>query len=154
MLIAHRQKQRYGCVFGVHSVIALCSTLTIFMLYTVAWYDLACFYGPLLKSSRSLSSTYLHLILVTKRSRSWSWMTSFCSMSIGPPIPEIWLFQNLTMKIQGQGHGQGQTQWLHLMPRIKSICLLSFCGNLTIFGWDMANSISALENLRSRSWPR
>ena len=30
----------------------------------------------------------------------------------------------------------------------------SFRGNQTIFGWDMANSIFDLENLRSRSWPR
>ena len=28
----------------------------------------------------------------------------FCSISIGPPIPEIQLFQNLTLKCQGQGH--------------------------------------------------
>ena len=27
----------------------------------------------------------------------------FCSMSIGPPIPEIQHFQNLTLKIKGQG---------------------------------------------------
>ena len=33
----------------------------------------------------------------------------FNSMSIGHPIPEIWLFQNLTLKIQGQGHGWGQS---------------------------------------------
>ena len=31
----------------------------------------------------------------------------FRSMSIGPPIPEIQHFQNLTLKIQGQGHGWG-----------------------------------------------
>ena len=30
-------------------------------------------------------------------------------MSIGHPISEIWLFQNLTLKIQGQGHGWGQS---------------------------------------------
>ena len=30
----------------------------------------------------------------------------------------------------------------------------SFRGNRTIFGWDIANSIFDLENLRSRSWPR
>ena len=71
-----------------------------------------------LKSLWSLLDRSLHLILVTKRSRSWSWMTPFCSMSIGPRIAEIRLFQNLTLKIQGHGHGQGQTQWLHLMPRI------------------------------------
>ena len=31
--------------------------------------------------------------------------TSLRSMSIGPPIPEIQYFQNLTSKIKGQGHG-------------------------------------------------
>ena len=31
----------------------------------------------------------------------------FCSMSICHPIPEIRLFQNLTLKIQGQGHSWG-----------------------------------------------
>ena len=77
-----------------------------------------------LKSPWSLSGRSLHFILVTKRSRSWSRMNPFCSMSIGPPIPEIRLFQNLNLKIQGQSHGQGQTQWLHLMPRIQSKCLL------------------------------
>ena len=33
----------------------------------------------------------------------------FDSMSIGHPIPEIRLFQNLTLQIQGQGHGWGQS---------------------------------------------
>ena len=32
---------------------------------------------------------------------------SFRSMSIGPPIPEIQHFQNLTLEINGQGHGSG-----------------------------------------------
>ena len=30
-------------------------------------------------------------------------------MSIGPPIPELWLFQNLTLKTKGQGHGWGNS---------------------------------------------
>ena len=30
----------------------------------------------------------------------------------------------------------------------------SFCGNRTIFGWDIANSVFDLENSRSRSWPK
>ena len=33
----------------------------------------------------------------------------FCSMSISPPIPEIQHFQNLTLKIKGQGHGWGHS---------------------------------------------
>ena len=32
-----------------------------------------------------------------------------CSMSIGHPIPELRLFQNFTLKIQGQGHGWSQS---------------------------------------------
>ena len=60
-----------------------------------------------------------------------------------PSHSEIQLFQNLTMKIHGQGHvcgqrwrscltfkiqsyGQGQTHWSHLRPGVQSICLL-FC---------------------------
>ena len=34
-------------------------------------------------------------------------LTSFSSRSIGLRIPEIWLSQNLTLKIQGQDHGWG-----------------------------------------------
>ena len=37
-------------------------------------------------------------------------------MSIGHPIPEIRLFQNLTLKIQGQGHGWSQS-W-----KSQSVC--------------------------------
>ena len=33
------------------------------------------------------------------------------------------------------------------------VCFL-FCGNRTIFGWDIANSIFDLEKSRSRSWSR
>ena len=33
----------------------------------------------------------------------------FCSMSIGHPIPEVWLFQNLTLKIKGEVHGWGHS---------------------------------------------
>ena len=35
----------------------------------------------------------------------------------------------------------------------RYVCL-SFRGNQTIFGWDIANSIFDLEKSRSRSWPR
>ena len=60
--------------------------------------------------------------LENPRSRSWvrgtlkvtTWVQHsidshpFNSMSIGHPIPEIRLFQNVTLKIQGQGHGWGE----------------------------------------------
>ena len=37
----------------------------------------------------------------------------FRSISIGHPIPELRLFQNLTLKIWGQGHGWGHTSKSH-----------------------------------------
>ena len=43
---------------------------------------------------------------------------------MGPCIPEIWLFQNLTMKIQG--HGWGQRSRSHSWPCIYSTNML-FC---------------------------
>ena len=177
-----------------------------------------------LKSPRSLSGRSIHLTLVTKWSRSWSWMTychTLCAMSISPPILiyiyfKIWPWKSMVKVmcvVKGQGHvwpsnfkgqdyGQGQTHWSHLRPEVQSICLLfvswqsdhfwlryskfhiwpwkskvkvmakvkpdghiwvlgvqsicllSFRGNRTIFGWDIANSIFDLENSRSRSWPR
>ena len=59
----------------------------------------------------SLSATFLHPTMVTQRPWSWSWMINshpFRSMSIRSPIPEIRLFQTLTLKLQGQNHGYGQ----------------------------------------------
>ena len=60
--------------------------------------------------------------LENPRSRSWvrskfevtMWVWHFIdshpfrSMSIGHPVPEIRLFQNLTLKIHGQGYGRGE----------------------------------------------
>ena len=109
-----------------------------------------------LKSPWSQSGSSLHLILVTKRSRSWSWITPDCSLSIGPPIPDIGLFQNLTLKIQGQGHSQGQTRWLHLLLRIQSKRLLFISWQLDhiwLRTWGMANFIFDREKFRSRPWP-
>ena len=37
---------------------------------------------------------------------------------------------------------------------VQSICLLFVSWQSDIFGWDIANSIFDLENLRSRSWQR
>ena len=46
----------------------------------------------------------------------------FCSKSIGPPILEIRLFQNFTLKIQGQGHGYSQRARSHSRISIQMIC--------------------------------
>ena len=71
------------------------------------------------RPSHSWDSTFSKFDLENPRSRSWkrwtlkvtTWVqhsvdsNPFRSMSICPPIPEIQHFQNLTLKIQGQGHG-------------------------------------------------
>ena len=63
-----------------------------------------------LKSPRSLSGRSIHLTLVTKWSRSWSWMT-YCltlyAMSISPPILryihfKIWPWKSLVKVMCGQ----------------------------------------------------
>ena len=73
------------------------------------------------RSSHSWDTTFSKVDLENPRSRSgnrWTlkvttWVqhsvdsNPFRSMSICPPIPEIQHFQNLTLKIQGQGHGWG-----------------------------------------------
>ena len=71
--------------------------------------------------SHSSDTTFSKFERKNPRSRSWkrwkwkvtTWVqhsvdsNPFRSMSICPPIPEIQYFQNLTLKIQGQGHGWG-----------------------------------------------
>ena len=66
-------------------------------------------------------TAFSKLDIENPRSRSWvrwtlkvtTWVQHsidshpFNSMSIGHPIPKIWLFLNLTLKIQCQGHGWG-----------------------------------------------
>ena len=56
--------------------------------------------------------------MVTHRSQSWSWMIDshpFHSMSISPPIPQIRIFQTLTLKLQDQGHPWENkwSRWAH-----------------------------------------
>ena len=84
------------------------------------------------------------------RSRSWvkviTWVQHsvdshpFRSMSIGRPVPELWLFQNLTLKIKGQGHWWGHSHKVGLTSyRLTS---LSFHVNLTSHCWVMTLSDS------------
>ena len=106
------------------------------------------------KSPQSLSSRSWHLIFVTKRSQSWSGMTTnshpFCSMSDDPPIPEICVFQNLAKKsmvktmcvIKGEGHIVGlATDWF---------TYFSFDINHLWHPWDTAISNIHLEYPRSK----
>ena len=118
-----------------------------------------------------------------KNSRSRSWVRSklkvttwvhhsvdlqlFRSMSIGHPIPELRLFQNLTLKIQCQGHGWGQsskvTMWVKhpidshpfrfmsigpLIPEIQHF------QNLTLNIQGLGQMTMMLHNYRSRQFHR
>ena len=97
--------------------------------------------------------------LENPRSRSWArsklkvttfyWLTSL-SFHV---IPEIRLFQNLTLKIHGQGHGWGE-RWKS--QHVSSILLthIPFIVNWPSYSWDMTFSKFSLENPRSRSWAR
>ena len=72
--------------------------------------------------SHSWDTVFSKFDLENPRSRSWmrwtlkvtTWIQHsvdshpFNCMSIGHPIPEIRLFQNFTLKIQGQGHEWGE----------------------------------------------
>ena len=75
------------------------------------------------RPSHSWDMTFSKVDLENPRSMSWKRWTlkvttrvqhsidshPFRSMSIGHPIHKIRLFQNLTLKIQGQGHGWGES---------------------------------------------
>ena len=75
------------------------------------------------RPSHSWDKTFSKFDFENPRSRSWvkgelkvtTWVQHsidshpFDSMSIGHPISEIRLFQNLTVKIHGQSHGWGQS---------------------------------------------
>ena len=67
----------------------------------------------------------------------------FCSMSIGPSIHEIWLFQNVTLTFQVQSRIVGPTSY--------QLTSISVHVNRPSHTWDMAISKLDLENPRSRS---
>ena len=58
-----------------------------------------------------------------------------------------WKFKVKVMaKVKPDGHIWGL--------EINRYVRFSFCGNRTIFGWNIANSMFDLENSRSRSWQK
>ena len=75
-------------------------------------------------------------------------------MSIGPSIPEIQHFQNLTLKIQGQGHGWGGHWKSQSRCNILSTHIPFVHVNRPSHSWDTTFSKFDLENPRSRSWVR
>ena len=91
----------------------------------------------------------------------------FNSMSIGHPIPEILLFQNGTLKIQGQGHGRGE-RWklqsgcnilsthIPFVPCQSALPFLrdSIFQNLTLKIQGQGQMTMMLHNYRSRQFHR
>ena len=106
--------------------------------------------------------------MVTQRSQLWSWMIDshpFCTKSISPPIPEIRLFQTLTLKFQGQGHGCGQSaqpyNWPSILLDLFSFCFTSIRSQYLRYSYfevwpskiqDQRHGWS--QRSRSHSWPR
>ena len=69
----------------------------------------------------------------------------FCSLSIGCPIPEIKLFQTLTLKLQGQGHVCGQRAGHTICPVSYQLTSFSSHINQTNKSGDRAILKSDLE---------
>ena len=78
-------------------------------------------------------------------------------MSIGHPIPEKLLFQNLALKIQGQGHGWGE-RWKSQsgcnILSIPSIPEIQHFQNLTLKMQGQGQMTMMLHNYRSRQFHR
>ena len=96
----------------------------------------------------------------------------FRSMSIGPPIPDIQHFQNLTLKIKGQGHGWGNNSKSQCGSNILSTHILfvpcqsalpflsyDFFQNLTLkfkgqrYGWCHSSKSQCESNILSTHIP-
>ena len=96
---------------------------------------------PTSKVTRSLSGTSAHATMVTLVNIMVNWQrTSFSFQSSGPSIPEIWLFQTVTLKLQGQYHGCGQRARSYSRPSILLIRFLfiSHQSDQTNNSWDTA----------------
>ena len=102
------------------------------------------------------------------RSRSWvrwklkiiTWVQHsidshpFCSMSIGHPIPELWLFQTLTLKMKGQDHGWSHSSKSQCGSNILStrIPFAPCQSGIPFLSYDFFKF--DLENKGSMSWAR
>ena len=77
-------------------------------------------------------------------------LTSLRSTSIYPPIPEIWLFQNLTLKIQGQGN-------IVQYPIYKCVLALPrrwVMGRLSWIFWRKLTAIMAPHCISTTNWSK
>ena len=77
------------------------------------------------------------------------------SMSIGPPIPEIQPFQNLTLKIQGQGHSSmSQSRYNNLfthLPFVLCQSALPFVGYSYFKTWHWKFKVKVMGEVKVES---
>ena len=96
-------KTQSGCnILSTHNPFVPCQSAIPFLRYSILKFD------P--ENPRSMSWGTWALKVTTWVQHSHGSIDShpFNTMSIGHPIPDIWLFQNLISNIQGQGHGWGE----------------------------------------------
>ena len=108
-----------------------------------------------LTSPLTQSGTSTHHTMVTQKSISWTWMDEprpFRSMLTSHPIPEIRIFQSLTLKVEilGVVKGLGHT----VGPISYQLAFFSLHINQTLNCWDTVISKFDLKNPRSMSWLR
>ena len=119
-------------------------------------------------TSHTWDTAFSKFDLENPRSRSWvrwtlkvtTWVQHsidshpFNSMSICHPIPEIRLFQNLTLKIQIKVMGEGNVESHKVGVTYHRLTSLSFHVNRASHSRVMTFSKFDLENQGSRSWVR
>ena len=131
-------------------------------------YRLTSFSFHVNRPSHSWDTAISKFDVENSRSRSWvrskfkvtTWVQHsddshpFRSMSLGHPIPELWLFENLTLKIKGQGHGWGHSSKSQCGSNILSAHIPFIPCQSGSDSWLTTFSKFDLENQGSRSWVR
>ena len=125
------------------------------------------------RPSHSWDTTFSNFDLENPRSKSWvrwtlkvtAWVQHSIdshplnSMSISLLIPEIWLFKNLTLKIQSQGHGWGEC-WKSqsgcnilsiLIPFVPCQSALSFLRYSIFKIWPWKSKVKVMEEVNIES---
>ena len=114
------------------------------------------------RPSHSLDMTFSKFDLKIPRPRSWvrwtlrvtTWVQysidshPFRSMSIGHLIPEIWLFQNMTMKSMVKVMGEVKVESHKVGVTSYRLTSLSFHVNQPLHSWETKSSKFDLENPR------
>ena len=95
-------------------------------------------------ASSKLKWRHLRPIIQSIQSSLFSWQSDICIIRYNELIIWPWKFKvKVVAKVEPDGHIWGLDFIQHVW--------FSFCGNSTIFGWDIANSTIDHENSRSRS---